>query len=119
MRSLFAVLGGVAGVHAATYNGFPNALTCSLDDTTTATRTAAEVQRMVTGPAGTLIDPSASNVASGKCTSLRIPYYNVSDGAFGLVAFAYDEASDTYYYCLGQGAITSDSGGYPSLCTES
>ncbi|KAK7710566.1 hypothetical protein SLS57_008333 [Botryosphaeria dothidea] len=70
----------------------------------------------------TPIESSAANISSGKCSGLRgVPYYSTeayqTNGELaGSLSFAYDEASQTIYYCLAQGLYSTNGSGYPDSC---
>ncbi|KAL0933623.1 uncharacterized protein CTRU02_210422 [Colletotrichum truncatum] len=113
---LFLALGAFAS--AQTLEGFPNSISCQQDAGGEATVSKAELKEAIVGPKGTMSDPSAANVASGKCSTLSgIPLYTVGAAGKANVGFAFDKAKNTYHYCFAQGAVDKKIG-YPSQCTE-
>ncbi|OJD37930.1 uncharacterized protein BKCO1_5000132 [Diplodia corticola] len=67
------------------------------------------------------VEESAANIASGQCTSLKLPYYvtrtkQANGEAAGLLSFAWDAASETIYYCTAQGLFSTSGNGYPDSC---
>ncbi|POS74036.1 hypothetical protein DHEL01_v207563 [Diaporthe helianthi] len=114
--TLLLALGAVAS--AQTLKGFPTSITCLKNDRTDGDVSQDQIESAVVGPQGDITESSASNAASGHCTSLRgIPLYNTVAGDIASVSFAYDQSTDTYTFCLAQGAVDPEIG-YPSLCTE-
>ncbi|KAG8162274.1 hypothetical protein KVR01_008039 [Diaporthe batatas] len=113
--TLLLALGAVAS--AQTMKGFPSSITCLKDDGTNGTVSQAQIESAIVGPQGDLIEQSAANAASGHCVTLSIPLYNIVAGDIASVSYAYDNATDTYNFCLAQGA-TDPKLGYPTRCTE-
>lgn len=68
---------------AQQFKDFPSVLTCQTGDGTTTVDIPQEVSQKAVvrgsgGPAGTLMEESAANASSGKCTRLAgIPYFVV------------------------------------------
>ncbi|KAK2003947.1 hypothetical protein LX36DRAFT_666009 [Colletotrichum falcatum] len=109
---LLMTLGAFAS--AQSFVGFPNSLTCKTDDGS-ATIQKAQIQSGIVGPKGIKLDDSAANVASGKCSTLsKVPLFS-QPVAEADVAFAFNQSSNTYFFCDAQGAIEN---GFPSICTE-
>lgn len=77
--ALILALGAVAS--AQTFNGVPSSITCLKDDLTNSDVTRAQIESAIVGPQGDMIEESASNRASGYCSSSAftgIPLYSVS-----------------------------------------
>ncbi|KKY32961.1 hypothetical protein UCDDA912_g07081 [Diaporthe ampelina] len=114
--TILLALGAVAS--AQTLTGFPSSITCLKNDGTNGDVSRAEIESAVVGPQGDVTEESAANTASGHCTSLSgIPLYYTGVGDIAGVSYAYDKATDTYTFCLAQGAVDPEIG-YRSLCTE-
>ncbi|KAF6824138.1 hypothetical protein CMUS01_10378 [Colletotrichum musicola] len=111
---LAAIVGLVSA--AEKLEGFPASVSCKLGTGGTAAISKAEMQKAIVGPKGTLVDNSASNVASGACVSLKgIPLFAADVTGKGSVQFAFDKAKDTYHFCSATGAIEN---GFPSVCAS-
>lgn len=79
MRVLSVIALAFGSANAVSFVGFPSALSCLQADGSSQVKNAAELHTIVTENRATLIDRSAANVASGKCTSLSgVPLYAVS-----------------------------------------
>ncbi|KKY15578.1 hypothetical protein UCDDS831_g07543 [Diplodia seriata] len=68
-------------------------------------------------------EQSAANIASGQCASLKLPYLiTTTDQAngepAGSLSFAWDEESETVYYCGVQGLYSTNGSGYPDSCEQ-
>lgn len=78
-QSTTLVLALGAAASAQTLKGFPSSITCLKDDGTNGNVSQAQIESAVVGPQGDITEQSASNTASGHCTSLTgIPLYYVS-----------------------------------------
>ncbi|KAH7052071.1 hypothetical protein B0J12DRAFT_739643 [Macrophomina phaseolina] len=105
-------------VSAATYEQFPaGGLSCPTGAEGSTETTLAELKAAADSVVGTTPrETSASNLASGKCTSLSLPLYDASIGQ-ATISVVYDEGKDTFYFCSGQGS-DQNGDGYPDGCTE-
>lgn len=105
-------------VSAATYQDFPaGGLSCPTSSGDKLTP-LADLKKAADGVKGTTPrETSASNLASGKCTSLDQPLYDTSIGE-STIGVAYDEAKDTFYFCYAQAGGDYDGDGWPDGCTE-
>ncbi|KAK1976384.1 hypothetical protein LZ30DRAFT_666942 [Colletotrichum cereale] len=111
---LLATLGAFAS--AQTFVGYPKSLTCKTASGPVDI-SATEYQKAIVGPQGLEVEKDASNIASGKCSTLSgIPLFSQRVDGKGTVSFAYDKAKDTYHFCNAQGTIIEK--GFPSPCTE-
>ncbi|KAM3424382.1 hypothetical protein BST61_g11080 [Cercospora zeina] len=62
----------------------------------------AQLINAITGPQGSIYESAASNLASGYCATADfddIPLYNVFISGYATIGYAYQESTNTYWYC--------------------
>ncbi|KAF4306891.1 hypothetical protein GTA08_BOTSDO05403 [Botryosphaeria dothidea] len=87
-------------VSAYFYCKFPSKITCP-DGTVIQQHELEKVARRA--KEGTIYEESASNLASGLCATIDLPYYVQDVGRGGVaigVAYAWDSSGPGFYYCL-------------------
>ncbi|KAB2580970.1 hypothetical protein BFW01_g6926 [Lasiodiplodia theobromae] len=120
------ILSAAAAQAAITFEQFPaKGVTCPNSDAsgqltsdTAALKAAAEAAKD-----GKPYEQSASNISSGACSSLKLPYFitttNQANGEPAAnLSFAWDEANETIYYCGAQGLFSTNGSGYPDSCDQ-
>ncbi|KAL1623986.1 hypothetical protein SLS56_008038 [Neofusicoccum ribis] len=128
MKTTFAaILFAAAGASAAiTFEQFPaTGVACpnsdasaNLESLTADLKASAEAARN-----DTPYEQSAANIASGKCSSLKLPYFittakQTNGEPAGSLSFAWDKDAEKIYYCGAQGLYSTNGSGYPDGCTE-
>ncbi|KAF2217294.1 hypothetical protein CERZMDRAFT_93345 [Cercospora zeae-maydis SCOH1-5] len=87
---------GVSG--EPTWVNFPGQLDCPKGGIISQSKLEAAVY----GPAGSIYETAAANLASGYCATEDfddIPLYNVFIPGAASIGFAYQASTDTYWYC--------------------
>ncbi|KAH7385122.1 hypothetical protein BKA64DRAFT_712243 [Cadophora sp. MPI-SDFR-AT-0126] len=101
---------------AVTFKAFPSQVTCELSSGGPATFTTAELEAIASaGISGTPFESSAANTASGRCSSLQLPYYSSGLGkGAGQLYYVYDSKADVIEFCTADTPIVTEP--YPVTC---